>query len=183
MSKPVKNLMMHSYQRRFEGLSGALLVDLRGVSGNDNNRMRADLDQKDITITVIKNTLARQVFGDGELAPLTEFLDGPCAMVYPVSDNASVISAAREMLEWAKEVQNLEFRGAVLEGIRFGPDQIDELSKYPTRDEAQAKVVQLLLSPAQNLAGQITGPGNRVAGLVDAIREKLENGEEIKKAG
>jgi large subunit ribosomal protein L10 len=183
MSKPVKNLMMQSYSRRFEGLSGGLLVDMRGVNGNDNNRMRADLNNKDIRVTIIKNTLARQAFGEGDLAPLSELMDGPCALVYPVSDNASVISAAREMLDWAKEVQSLEFRGAVLEGIQFGPDEIEALSKYPTRDEAQAQVVQLLLSPAQNLAAQITSPGNNIAGLVDAIREKLENGEEIKKAG
>jgi len=183
MSKPVKDLMTKTYEQWFAGLSGALLVDMRGVKGNDNNRMRADLAQKDISITVVKNSLAKRAFGEGELAPLSEFMDGPAALVYPVSDEMSVIGAAREMISWAKEVENLEFRGAVLEGIRFGPDEIEKLSQYPTRDEAQAQAVQLLLSPAQNLAGQITGPGSRVAGLVDAIREKLENGEEIKKAG
>ena len=183
MSKPVKNLMIENYRQRFSDLNGVLLVDLRGVEGNDSNRMRADLQQKQIRITIVKNSLAKKAVADNEaLGPLDELLDGPCAMVYPVSDETSVIAAAREMLEWAKEVQNLEFRGAVLEGIRFGPDEIEKLSKYPTRDEAQAQVVQLLLSPAQNLAAQITGQGSNVAGLVDAIREKLEKGEEIKKA-
>jgi large subunit ribosomal protein L10 len=182
MSKPVKDLITKSYQHRFDGLSGGLLVDLRGVNGNDNNRMRSDLANKDIRITVVKNSLAKRAFGDGDLAPLSELMEGPCALVYPVSEETSVIGAAREMLEWAKEVHELEFRGAVLEGIRFGPDEIEKLSKYPTRDEAQAQAVQLLLSPAQNLAGQITGPGSNVAGLVDAIREKLEKGEQIAKA-
>jgi large subunit ribosomal protein L10 len=183
MSKPVKNLMTQVYQQWFQGLNGAVLVNLRGNPATDTNRLRADLANKNIQVTVVKNSLAKRAFaGSDQLEPLGEYLDGPCAMVYPVSDDASVISAARELIDWAKEMPSMEFRGAVLEGIRFGPDQIEELSKYPTRDEAQAKVVQLLLSPAQNLASQVTSPGKDVAGLVDAIREKLENGEEIKKA-
>jgi len=182
MSKPVKDLMTRSYEQYFADLNGAVLVDMRGVRGTDTNRMRADLVNKDIKVTIVKNSLAKRAIAGSDLEPLSPYLDGPCAMVYPVSEDASVISAARELISWTREVQNLEFRGAVLEGIRFGPDQIDELSKYPTRDEAQAKVVQLLLSPAQNLASQITGPGQKVAGLVDAIREKLENGEPIKQA-
>lgn len=182
MSKPVKELMTEVYQDQFRELNGALLVDMRGIKATDTNRMRADLARKQIQITIVKNSLARKAVADSQLEPLSDYFDGPCAMVYPVGDGASVIGAAREMIDWAKEVHNLEFRGAVLEGITFGPDQIEELSKYPTRDEAQAKVVKLLFSPAQNLASQITGPGKRVAGIVDAIREKLENGEEIKKA-
>jgi len=182
MSKPVKDLMTQSYQQYFADLNGAVVVDMRGVHGNATNRMRADLVNKDIKITIVKNSLAKRAFDGSDLEPLSDYLEGPSALVYPVSEQASVISTARELIEWAKEVQQLEFRGAVLEGIRFGPDQIEELSKYPTRDEAQAKVAQLLLSPAQNLASQITGPGQRVAGLVDAIREKLENSEQIKKA-
>lgn len=183
MSKPVKSLMIQSYQQQFNGLNSAMLVDLRQVKANDTNRIRADLANKQIKITIVKNSLVKYAFADTDLEPLNEYLDGPCAMVYPVGDDASVISAAREMIEWAKEVPNLEFRGAVLEGIQFGPAQIENLSKYPTRDEAQANVIQLLMSPAQNLVSQIQSPGQQVAGIVDAIREKLEKGEQIKKAG
>lgn len=183
MSKPVKNLITQSYQSKFADLTGAVLVDVRGVNAEDNNRMRSGLADKQIKVTVVKNSLAKRALGDGDLAPLGDFLDGPSALVYPVSEDTSVVSIARELITWAKEVQNLEFKGALMEGITFGPDEIEALSKYPTKEEAQAQVVQLLLSPAQNLVGQIVGPGRKVASLVDAIRQKLEDGEEIKKAG
>jgi len=183
MSKPVKNLITKSYEQQFANLSGAVLVDIRGVNATDNNRLRSGLAEKQIKVTVVKNSLAKRAFGAGELAPLGELMQGPSAMVYPTDEEASVVSVARELLTWAKEVENLEFKGALMEGITFGPDEIEALSKYPTKEEAQAQVVQLLLSPAQNLVGQIVGPGRKVASLVDAIREKLENGEEIKKAG
>ncbi|GAB4108474.1 MAG: 50S ribosomal protein L10 [Phycisphaeraceae bacterium] len=182
MSKPVKNLIVESYKKRFEGLNGGVVVDIRGINSNQTNSLRADLAKKHIKITVVKNSLARKAFEAGELAPLNDLLDGPSAMVYPVSEDASVVSVARELIEAAKTLKSMQFRGALMEGIVFGPNQIEALSKYPTKEEAQAQVVQILLTPAQNLVGAITGPGKKVASIIKAIQEKLEKGEEIKKA-
>ncbi|MEO1717335.1 MAG: hypothetical protein AAFR76_09510, partial [Planctomycetota bacterium] len=73
--------------------------------------------------------------------------------------------------------------GAVLDGELYaGEAGVTALSKFPTRDEAIAKVVTLVLSPARNLVAQVKGPGANVAGLVKAIEEKLEKGEAIAKA-
>ncbi len=182
MSKPVKNLIVNSYKNRFAGLTGGVLVDIRGIKSNDTNSLRADLAQKQIKITIVKNSLAKKAFEDAELAPLNDLIDGPSAMVYPVSEDASVVSIARELITAAKKLKELEFKGALMEGIVFGPDEIDALSKYPTKEEAHAQVVQILLSPAQNLVGAVTGPGKMIASILKTVQEKLENGEEIKKA-
>ncbi len=183
MSKPVKNLIVDSYKKRFEGLTGAVLIDIRGIKSNDNNTLRHGLAQKQIRVTVVKNSLARRSFEGTELTPLDDLIDGSVALAYPVSDDVSVVSVARELVDVAKTI-NFEFRGALMDGIVFGPDQIKELSQYPTKEEAQAQVVQLLLSPAQKLVGSVLGPGRKVASLVKAIEEKLEKGETIaRKAG
>lgn len=182
MSKPIKNLIVEAYKNRFEGITGGVLVDVRGVKSNDNNTLRANLAKKQIKITIVKNSLAKKAFEGGELAPLNDMIDGPSAVVYPVSEEASVVSIARELIEAAKSIKNLEFRGALMEGVVFGPNEIEALSRYPTKDEAQAQVVQILLSPAQNLVGAATGPGKKIASIIKTIQEKLEKGEEIKKA-
>ncbi len=182
MSKPIKNLIVETYKNRFEGISGGVLVDVRGVKSNDTNTLRADLAKKQIKITIVKNSLAKKAFEGGELAAMNDLIDGPSAMVYPVSEEASVVSVARELIDAAKKLKELEFRGALMEGIVFGPKEIEALSKYPTKDEAQAQVVQILLSPAQNLIGAATGPGKMIASILKTVQEKLEKGEEIKKA-
>ena len=181
MSKPVKNLITDAYRSRFDGLNGAVVIDIRGIESNDNNTLRAGLAQKQIKVTVVKNSLAQRAFKDTDLEQIGEILNGPSAMVYSVGEDVSVVSVARELIDWAKKLKAIEFKGALMEGIVFGADQIDALSKYPTREEAQAQVVQLFLSPAQNLVGSILSPGRKVAGLVDAIKEKLEKGETIAK--
>jgi len=180
MSKPVKDLITDSYRQRFEGVEGAVLIDIRGIDANANNRFRDSLREKSIRVTVVKNSLAKRAWSDTTLQPLTDLLDGSSAAVYATDEDTSVVSVARELINWAKELKTLEFKGAVLDGIQFGPDQIKALSEYPTREEAQAQVITLLLSPARNLAGQIAGPGGKLAAIIKAIEEKLEKGEEIK---
>jgi len=181
MSKPVKNLITESYKQQFAGLNGAVLIDIRGVEANTNNEMRADLNGKHIKVTIVKNALAKKAFEGTELEPLNQMLEGPNAMVYAVGEEASVVSVARELIDWAKKAKNLDFKGAVMEGITFGPEQIKKLSEYPTKDEAQAQVVQIILTPGQKLAGSILGPGRKLASIVKAIEEKLEKGEMISK--
>ena len=181
MSKPVKNLITEDYKRRFDGLTGAVLVDVRGMESNDNNEFRAGLAEKQIKITVVKNSQAKRAFEGTDLEGLTEMLDGPSALVYPVSEETSVVNVARELINWAKKLETLEFRGALLDGIKFGPDQIKALSEYPTKEEAQATVVTLLLSPARNLVGAVKAPAGNIAGILKTIQEKLEAGETIAK--
>jgi large subunit ribosomal protein L10 len=182
MSKPVKNLITDQYKTIFEGVSGAVVVDIRGIPSNTTNEMRSGLADKDIKVTVVKNSLAKRAFAGHDLEPIGEVLDGACTMVYPTSETASAVVVARELIDWAKKVKELQFRGAVLDGIVFGPDEIQKLSEYPTKEEAQAKVVQILLTPAQNLVGAVTAPGKNIAGILKTIQDKLEAGESLAKA-
>ena len=71
-----------------------------------------------------------------------------------------------------------------LDGQYFdGEAGVKELSKFPTRDEAQATVVQLLLSPGRNLVGAVKSPGSKLMGIVKEIQERLEAGKTIEKVG
>ncbi|MDP7069762.1 MAG: 50S ribosomal protein L10 [Phycisphaerales bacterium] len=181
MSKPIKSMMVADYRRRFEGVDNALLVDIRGIEANDNNALRQGLHASGIKITVVRNTLARDAFKETSLEALTEGLDGPSAMCYGAD---SVVEVARELITWAKKVEKLDLKGACLDGEFFdGHDGVKRLSAFPTRDESQAKVVQLMLSPAGNVLGAAMRGGSDLMGIVKEIQERLEKGEEIAKVG
>lgn len=178
MSKPLKSLIRQLYTRRFGDLDGAVLIDISGVNSNDANQMRSVLGEKQVKITVIRNSLATQALEGTAIEGLTSLLSGPNAMVY---GGDSVVTMAREVMRFVQEFENLEAKGAIMDGQVFGPDQMEALSKYPTREEAQAQAIQIILSPGQNLIGAVLGPGRKIASLVKAIEEKLEKGETIKK--
>jgi hypothetical protein len=118
-----------------------------------------------------------KAFQGTALESLSKFLSGPSALVY---GGESVVALAREIVAWAKDKDSLKFKAAILDGITFeGKAGVEALSQYPTREEAQAKVVTLVLSPGRKLLGAVKGPGGRVMGIVKEIERKLEAGETI----
>jgi large subunit ribosomal protein L10 len=181
MTKVVKQLIQEDYKKRFRTVESALLIDLRGVNANQTNTLRLDLARKQIHVTVVRNTLARNAFVGTPLEALGPALAGPSAVAWGAE---SVVDAARELVEWAKKTENLKLKAAVLDGQLFSGDEgVRRLSRYPTRLEALARAVSLTLSPGSNIAGAVLGPGRLVMGLVKTVRERLEKGESINKAG
>ena len=181
MSKPMKEMIISEYQSRFGELDSAVLVEIRGMDANENNQLRGELAEKQIKVTILKNSLARKAFKGGKLEPLNDAMEGSSALVTGAD---SVVDVAREMVRCAKEYVALELKAAVLDGELFeGDSGLKVLSDFPTKDEAQATVVALALSPFKNVVGAAGSPGSTVMGVVKQIQEKLENGESISKAG
>lgn len=178
MSKPVKSMILEMYRKNLGSLDQAMLVDLRGITANENNALRMGLARKQIRVTVLKNNLARKVFGDTALKPLSDMLEGPSALVH---GGDGVVTVVREMLDWARKIDKIQPKGAVLEGTVFTADQIKVLSQYPTKPEAQSQVIGTILGGAGSLIAAFVGVGNQLAGIVEQIEKKLEKGEAIAK--
>ena len=179
MSKPIKEMIIEDYRKRFENVDGALVVDIRGVTANDNNTLRAGLHQKKIRVTIVKNTLAKKAFAGTSLEALGNTLTGPSALAY---GGNSVVDVARELVQWIKKIKTVALKGAILDGQYYdGAEGVKRLSSFPTKEEAQAKVVALVISPAGNLVRSTTSPGSNILGIVKEIQKRLEEGKTIAK--
>ncbi len=178
MSKPVKDLLRKELVRRLEGVTSLAVVGFNGLDAIATNHVRGRLRDKDIRMRVVKNSIARQAFQDIGLDQAGAMLDGPCAIVYGAD---SVVEVVRELLDIHKENPALTVKAALLEGEVFSQDRIEELSKFPTRDEALALVVGCVLSPARKLAGCLLAPGAKLAAILKTIEENA-GGEDAEAA-
>jgi large subunit ribosomal protein L10 len=168
MSKPVKNMIASEYARRFDGVTGAVVVEIRGLDAKATTDVRGKLRSKGIKVTVVKNALARRSFKSGPLASLEKALKGPSALLTG-GENAVIV--AREIVKVAEAEKKVVLKGALFDGEYYdGEAGVKKLGSFPTKEEAQAKVVTLVLSPARNIMG-----------VVKTIQEKLEKGEAIAK--
>jgi large subunit ribosomal protein L10 len=168
MSKPVKNMIASEYARRFDGVTGAVVVEIRGLDAKATTDVRGKLRSKGIKVTVVKNALARRSFKSGPLASLEKALKGPSALLTG-GENAVIV--AREIVKVAEAEKKVVLKGALFDGEYYdGEAGVKKLGSFPTKEEAQAKVVTLVLSPARNIMG-----------VVKTIQEKLEKGEAISK--
>jgi ribosomal protein L10 len=176
MSKFVKNLITEELKSRLSGVENALLVSVAGMDAIKNSRLRTTLRGKNIELLVIKNSLARRAAEGTPLAAAFEQMEGSLALVWGSED---VVSLAKEVVKLAEDKEFAPFaaRGGVMDGGRLSADQVKEVSKWPSRQEQLSILLGQILSPAANLASQLTSAGGALA---SQIKQK---GEEEAGAG
>ncbi|MFO0491866.1 MAG: 50S ribosomal protein L10 [bacterium] len=179
MSKTVKSMIMRDYTTRVGDVKDGMLISIRGLKAIDTTKLRNNLAKHKVKVTVIRNSLAKKQFKGTSFEKLETLLTGPSALVL---SQTSVVEAARSIVGLLKDFPTLELKGAILDGTLFeGKKGVEELSKYPTREEAIGQAVTLIVSPGKKLLAQVKGPGSNVAGIIKAIEAKLEKGEAIAK--
>jgi len=172
MSKPVKQMIRKELAKRFAGVDSLAVVGFAGLDAEQTYVLRGRLVEKDIQIKVVKNSMARQAFQDVGLDMAVDLLDGPCAIAWGAD---SVVSVVRELLDVHKTSPALTVKAAVLDGEVFaGEEDVQRLSRFPTRDEALGQVVQCAISAGADVAGCLVGPASQMAGILKSIEEKNE---------
>jgi large subunit ribosomal protein L10 len=167
MSKVIKQMQMDSLKQTFQGIRDLVMMSVSGLDCQQDNKLRLALRKKNIRLQVVKNSLARRVFGEMGLN-LESALVGPTTLAW---GSTSVAELAKELDTLFKKNDKVKFKGALADGE---PITFEQAIKRPTRAEAIGRVVMLALSPARRVAGQILGPASRVAGQVKSIGEKGE---------
>jgi large subunit ribosomal protein L10 len=176
MSKYVKNLITEHLRERFKDVGDALLVNMVGLDANADNRLRAELGQKNIQVMVVKNSLARRATEGTPLAAMFEGLTGSSAVCWGAED---LVSVAKEITRLARDEQYEAFRarGGVMDGEKLTPEQVRQVSQWPGREEVLAQIVGLIAGPGAALAGLLGGPGSLLASQIGQLAEKEEKSE------
>jgi ribosomal protein L10 len=175
MSKLVKDLVTQQLKRELEGVQDLLLVNVIGLPADRTTALRKSLREKNIKLLVIKNSLARRATEGTVLAPAFEGSAGTLAMIWGATD---IVSLAKEVARLAgdKEYEAFHARGGVMDGARLAPEEVDKISKWPTREEQISLLVGQILSPGAKLASQLNSVGGAVVSQIKQIAEK-EDGE------
>lgn len=174
MSKYVKNLVTDHVRECLDGVNDALLVNVIGMDANANNRLRGVLEEKNINLLVVKNSLAARATADTPLAPMFDGLTGTAAVCWGGED---IVSLAKEVANLAKDDEYDPFapRCGVMDGDRLDAQQVLEVSKWPNRGEQLSILMGQILSPGANLVSQLTSPASALA---SQVAQKAEGAEE-----
>jgi large subunit ribosomal protein L10 len=176
MSKYVKDLITRDLTNRFKDVDGVAVINPRGINANKNNAIRRKLHEKQLKMTVVRNTLARRAVGDdSKIKGFDKLLEGPSAVVYGQQSMATI---ARLLLDLKKADDTLELRGVFFDGEVYADKAgVEQVSKLPTREEAIGQLVALILSPGRNLAAALLGPGGKLGSILKTIEEKAPKGD------
>jgi large subunit ribosomal protein L10 len=175
MSKYVKELMMDQLRSDLGGSQSLLIVDLKGLDANAEHQFRRGLRKKSIRLRMLKNSLARRVFTEMGMDGLSKFLDGPSAVAW---GGEGITELAKEITTQFKILKTPEIKGGAVEGVVVGRDQVDDLTKLPSREVLIGQVIALLLGPARQTVAQLSSPSSTLCGQLEALikRQQGESG-------
>ncbi len=173
MSKNVKNLLTNDLVGRLEGVEDCLVANVIGLDANTTVVLRKRLREKDISLMVVKNSLARRATDGTTLAPAFDALTGTAAVVWGGEDFVTLVKEVVE-LDKSDDFEAFEARGGVLDGEPLSADKVKEISKWPSRLEQLSILSGQLTSPWTTLQSQLTGPGGQLASQIEKISEQAE---------
>jgi large subunit ribosomal protein L10 len=152
------------YLTEFEGLTVAEATDLRGQLLDAGGRMQ-----------VVKNRLLKIAVEDTPYDTLSELLSGPNAVTYCGDDP---IAPLKVLTEFAEDHEQPPVKAGVVEGERLSPEELEELSKVPGREELIASVVGGFAGPVTELVYTLSGVVSDLVFTLQAIADEQEGGEE-----
>ena len=127
----------------------AVLVDYRGLTVEQDTKLRKQLREAGVVYKVYKNTMLHLVFDGTDFAQLDKDLEGPTAIAFGIEDETA---PARIINNFAKEAEALEIKSGVVDGEYYDAAGVKVLATIPSKDELISKLLGSLQSPITNFA-------------------------------
>ncbi len=126
-----------------------VLVNYRGITVDQDTRLRKELREAGVTYKVYKNTMMNFAFKGTDCEPLSAHLEGPNAIAVSKTD---ATAPARILAKFAKEAPALEIVAGIVEGTYYDGDGMKEIASVPSREELLSKLLGSIQSPITNFA-------------------------------
>ena len=125
-----------------------VIAEYRGITVADMTRLRADARSKGVSLSVLKNTLARRALAGSAFEVVTDQLTGP--LIYGFSEDA--VAAAKVAADFAKTNDKLVIRGGAFAGKALDAEGVKQLASIPPKETLLAQLCGLLKSPISRTA-------------------------------
>ena len=139
-------------------------MDYRGLTVEEDTKMRRELREAGVEYKVYKNTLVRKAAKEVGIEQFNdELLVGTNAIAFGYEDP---VAPARILKEFMDSHPKMQLKMGVVEGEFYNESQIVEFANIPSREVLLAKLLGSLKAPMSNFAY-----------LIDALIKKQEGQE------
>ena len=150
---PAKEDAVAALREEFAGYDGFIFTDYRGMTVEQITSIRKDLRKDEAAYRVVKNRYAKIALKDLDKGGAEDQMVGPTAVALVKGDTANVV--AKVLFGAAKDGVNIQVKGALLNGELLSADQIEAISKLPTKLELIASLMGTMKAPVQKLAATL----------------------------
>ena len=139
-----------------------VMVDYRGLTVEEDTKLRNELRKAGVEYSVVKNTLTKRACENAGYGELANVLEGMTAVATSATDP---VAAAKITKKFADKVESFEVKAGFVDGKILDAAGVNELAELPTKEVLIGKILGSLQSSLYGLAH-----------VLQAIVDK-ENGE------
>ena len=170
MNREQKAAVIEEIARQIDAADAIFAIDYRGISVKQSAELRVRLEEAGASFRVIKNRLAQRAVDRAGADGLKALLEGPTALTFVRGDAATV---ARALATFRREYGRLVFKGGTLNGDALSAEDVEAISRLPSREALYGQLAGVTASP---LSGLVRGLAGLISGLGRQLRQIEEQG-------
>ena len=159
MNKEKKQNYIKEMKTEFDKSEAVIVTHYQGLTVNQLDDLRAKMREHGIIFKVTKNRITKLALEKTRCKDLSSLFNGPTAVA--LSEDA--ITSAKILTNFSKENSNLKILGGIMGNDILDVAGVKNVATLPTLDEARAKIVGILRSPAQKIASILLAPASKIA--------------------
>lgn len=151
--------------------TSVVAADYCGLTVTQLTELRKKARESGVYMRVIRNTLARRAFEGTKFACMEPALIGPLVLAFSKDEPGA---AARIFKEYVKKWEKLEVKALSIDGQLLSATDLNKLASLPTRDEAIAQLMSVMLAPITKFVCTLAAPHTKLVRTIAAIRDKKQ---------
>jgi large subunit ribosomal protein L10 len=125
-----------------------VIAEYRGITVADMTKLRNTARSNGVSLSVLKNTLARRAVAGSTFEVVSDQMTGP--LIYGFSEDA--VAAAKVVAEFAKTNDKLVIRAGAYGGKALDVNGVKQLASIPSKEVLLAQLLGLMQSPISRTA-------------------------------
>jgi large subunit ribosomal protein L10 len=172
ISKDKKQQLVADLNEILSNAKMTVFAKYQGLTVAEMQELRHEAREKNVKIKIVKNRLVRVAMGEIAVYKDTDTSALEGQLLYAVSDEDEV-APAQVLAKFAKSHAALELKGAFSgDGKALTDAEVVDLSKLPSKEMLIGQVVDMLLSPVNDVTNGLSG---NLHALLDGIADKATN--------
>ena len=159
MNREQKKNYIKDMTSQFENSEAVLVTHYQGLNMKQLDNLRKQMREHGIQFKITKNRITKLALQNSRCKDLANLFTGPTA----VALSKDVISSAKILMKFSKENKNLKILGGIMGNDVLDVAEVAKVATLPTLEEARAKIIAILRSPAQKIASILLAPASKIA--------------------
>ena len=168
MNKEQKKNYISAMETQFQNNEAVLVTHYQGLTMSQLDELRSKMREHGIKFQITKNRITKLALEKTKCKDLTNLFTGPTAVAF----SSDAIISARILSKFSKENKNLKLLGGIMGNEVLNQAEVQNVANLPTLDEARAKIVRILATPASKFVSILLARSEKMSNLTPEISEK-----------